>query len=200
MRPPVLILIATVVALARGAAAAEVWLSDLDLTLVRQSWSTALKDRSVIKNPLKMAGKTYKRGVGTHANGEMHLDLQGRAQRFIAAAGLDDDSRDARGEHIPGVRFAVIGDGRVLWQSPVMIVGREPRPVDLDVTGIRFLSLVVVTTVDSIHYAHANWADAKIVAPEEARLVALRDAPKENEAAVRAFFAAARQGRPPAPR
>lgn len=199
MRPPALILIATAIALARGAAAAEVWLSDLDLALVRQGWSTAMKDRSVVKNPLRMSGKTYKRGVGTHANGEMHLDLQGRAARLTAAAGLDDDSRDAKGEHIPGVRFAVIGDGRLLWQSPVMIVGREPRPVDLDVTGVRFLSLLVVTTVGSIHYAHANWADAKIVAPDGARPVALRDAPKENEPAVRAFFDAARQGRPPAP-
>lgn len=186
--------------LAAGARApgADVWLSDLDLSAVRQGWGAARKDRSVVEQPLKIAGRRFDKGVGTHANSEISLDVHQKALRLTASVGLDDDSRDPRGVDVPSVRFGVIGDGRLLWQSPVMILGREARRLDLDVTGVRHLSLLVVMANDKDNWEHADWADAKLVMADGTVPLLLDEPPRANDEAVAGFFKGAKKGRPAA--
>lgn len=181
-----------------AAAGRDIWLSDLDLSRVRQGWEKAHKDKSVVGQNLKIGGRRFEKGIGTHANSEMNLDLKQRALRLTACVGLDDDSKDPKGLGSPAVRFIVIGDGRTLWQSPVMITGREPKTADLDVSGIRYLSLLVVMANNLDHYEHADWADAKIVMQDDTDPEVLAELPKENEAVVtQLFMATAKKGRPP---
>ena len=59
------------------ATAEEVRLSSLDLSLAKQGWGKPGVDRSVDGRPLRIAGHDYTHGFGTHAPGEVYIDLDG---------------------------------------------------------------------------------------------------------------------------
>jgi alpha-galactosidase len=95
----------------------EIQISDLDLSAIHQGWGNVHKNRSVVGLSLKIAGRDFDGGIGTHANSEISLDLKQKATHFTARVGLDDDSKDPKNESNPAVRFVVIGDGKIIWQK-----------------------------------------------------------------------------------
>lgn len=139
--------------------AAPFLLSSLDLRGVEQDWGSAQRNRSVDGNRIQIAGKSFATGIGTHANSSVEFELGGRVSAFHAVVGLDDEIP----ERAPGsVTFAVIGDGKKLFESGVMRRGTPGKAVDLDLRGVKRLRLVVGDADDGINYDHADWADASI--------------------------------------
>lgn len=139
--------------------AAPVMLSSLDLRGVRQDWGNAQRNRSVDGNPLRIAGREFTSGIGTHASSELELDLSGQALRFHAVVGLDDEIP----ERAPGsVVFKVLLDGRAAFASGTMRRGTPGKSVELDLRGVRKLRLVVEDAGDGINYDHADWAEASV--------------------------------------
>jgi hypothetical protein len=65
-------------------------------------------DRGISGTPIIIGGKRFARGVGTHAESKLRVDLGGKATRFFAQVGVDD-SAGGRGS----VEFIVSGDGKV---------------------------------------------------------------------------------------
>src|SRR5512137_2307280 len=93
LRRPLSCLIALCL-LTAAAAAEEVRLSSLDLGLTQQGEGKPEVDRSVDKKPLRIAGKGFAHGFGTHASSVLHIDLKGGSTRFTAQVGIDDEGRD----------------------------------------------------------------------------------------------------------
>ncbi|MBI4605882.1 MAG: NPCBM/NEW2 domain-containing protein [Planctomycetes bacterium] len=142
----------------RARAADAVWLSDLDLTPVRQGWGRPQVNRSIRERPLAIAGQGFERGVGTHARSVLWIDLAGGAERLLASVGVDDAAGG------PGsVAFRVFGDGKALWESGTMTPGQPARRVDVDLRGVRTLLLLVGDAGDGIDFDHADWADARLI-------------------------------------
>jgi hypothetical protein len=71
--------------------------------------------------------------------------------------GLDDEvSKEG------SVAFRVVGDGRVLAETPVVRDADGAVPVTADVTGVRRLTLEVTDGGDDTDFDHADWADATV--------------------------------------
>ena len=140
------------------AAAETTSLSTLDLARVEQDWGRAGKDRSVDGAPLSIGGVKFARGIGTHANSTFVLGLAGNGQTFTAAVGVDDE----KGKGLGSVVFKVLGDGKVLWESPVLRGGDPAKPVSVPLAGLKTLSLIVEDGGDGVDSDHADWADAQI--------------------------------------
>jgi len=90
--------VAGLLLLALGAASADpvpvaVRLEELDLTCMDQGWGVAHAKRSMDGNPLRLQGKTFEHGVGTHSRSEFYVDLRKSAMRFRAVVGIDDESQ-----------------------------------------------------------------------------------------------------------
>jgi alpha-galactosidase len=139
-------------------AAETLWLDELPLDGVLQEWRVPQKNKSVEGNPLRIAGKTYERGIGTHANSRWGLDLQGAGSVFSAEVGVDDE---IGGNAEASIEFQVVGDGRLLWKSGVMRAKQPAKTVQVDVSGIQRLKLLVSDMGDN-KYDHADWAMAKV--------------------------------------
>jgi alpha-galactosidase len=162
--------------LVMGGFAAErqtVALSDLDITKTVQGWGTARKDLSVEGNPLRIAGQTFKRGLGTHADSTLCIQLNGGSKRFTAMVGVDDEVNQ-RGS----VEFSILADNKEIYTSGVMNRGDAAKPVDVDVSGVKMLVLLVTGGADGINYDHADWADAAFQVTGPAPVTV--DAPKEE--------------------
>lgn len=138
--------------------AAEVYLHDLDISKTRQGWKTASRDLNLFGKQLQVAGQTYTNGMATHSPSELYVELRG-ARRFRAEVGVDDTSDQADKKMV----FQVIGDGRLLWQSPPLKRGDTPVQADVDLTGFEVALLRVDPWRDGTTADHADWLNACFV-------------------------------------
>jgi len=134
-----------------------VWLSSLDLGKMTAGWGKPQVNKSIEGKPLSIAGQKFDKGVGTHANSVMYIDLRGGSRKFSAYVGVDDEVKG----NIGSVKFRVHGDGKSLWASGVMKAGEPAKKVSLDVKGIKTLILMVDSAGDGVNFDHADWAEAK---------------------------------------
>lgn len=138
------------------------WLDELDVRQTDCGWQSAQKNKSVDRNTLTIGGQIYERGVGTHANARIDIKLDGKGSRFEAAVGSDDEILSTVPSGGGNMRFEVLGDGKAIWKSEILKPGQKAVPVDLDVRGVKLLSLIVNDGGDGIDYDHADWAQARI--------------------------------------
>ncbi|MZD08883.1 DUF5110 domain-containing protein [Streptomyces sp. SID5785] len=142
--------------------AGDTWASDLEWLSSANGYGPAERDRSNGESgaadgrPLTLAGKTYDKGIGVHADSDIEVYLGGRCTRLTADAGIDDEI-DGYGE----VAYSVEADGKVLWTSPKVTGASDPVPVDVDVSGARHVRLKVTDTNGSKTGDHGDWAGAR---------------------------------------
>ncbi|QKW05647.1 NPCBM/NEW2 domain-containing protein [Streptomyces sp. NA04227] len=141
---------------------ADTWASDMEWLTDTNGYGPAERDRSNGESQgddgrtLTLAGKTYEKGIGTHANSDIEVYLGGQCSRFTADVGIDDEIPDY-GE----VAFSVEADGKVLWTSPKVTGSSATVPVDLDVSGAKHLRLKVTDTNKKKTGDHGDWAAAR---------------------------------------
>jgi len=116
-------------------------------------------DRSCQGDALSIAGSRYPWGIGVHADSELTFALGGRYQEFRAAVGIDSRIGDKG-----SVRFIVLGDGKPLYESPV-VKGSDgkPREVQAAVAGVKLLTLKVTDAGDLDLGDVANWGSARVL-------------------------------------
>ncbi len=127
---------------------------EMDLSSMTTGWRKVNTGKSVDGNPLKIAGKIFEKGIGTHAVSKYMIALDGKASEFSAGAGVDDESgNDAT------IEFFVMGDKKILWQSGIVHKGDSVSMVKVSLKNIRKLALYVSDGGDNINYDHADWVD-----------------------------------------
>lgn len=135
----------------------RIYLQDMNYGEIEQEWSTVQANKSVDGAPLTIAGKTYPVGIGTHANSEAYIKLNGIGEQFHALAGVDDEVNA-----VGTVIFQVWTDEKLAAESPVMRKGDKPFEFNVNLAGVKTLSLFVRDAGDTINYDHADWVDAWI--------------------------------------
>ncbi len=136
-------------------AAETVPLDKLDLKPMTCGWQKPVVGKSMDGNPLRIGGQVFASGVGTHAASELNVILDGGAASFSAVVGVDDEV-----EGLGSVEFIVMGDGKALWKSGVMKGSDKGKKVEVNLTGVKSVSLVVTDAGDGINFDHADWAAA----------------------------------------
>jgi hypothetical protein len=121
---------------------------------LEQGWGMLHIDRSVGGRPLSVSGKTFEHGFGTHAPSRLSFHLNGAFRTFDAAVGIDDEAN--RGQKM---RFRVIVDRYVLYDSGDLSGRDTLRRVTVPVAGAKFLSLQVLDGGDGIDSDHADWLE-----------------------------------------
>ena len=99
----------------------------------------------------------YRQGFGTHANSTLIFDLNGLFKTFETDAGIDTEAPTTA-----SVIFKVIGDDKVLYTSQKMGRFDFPQHLKVDVSGVKFLSLVVTDAGDGINGDHADWLNPEL--------------------------------------
>jgi alpha-galactosidase len=148
-------------ALLKVAKAETFGLDTLPFQYVEQGWGEPHANRSVDGHPLFLDGKRFEHGLGTHANSVFRIGLGGKAERFTATVGVDDEVGQKG-----SVVFKVTGDGKTLWESGVLRGGDPAKNVSVALDGVKVLVLTVGDAGDGGNSDHADWADARIVMKE----------------------------------
>jgi hypothetical protein len=117
------------------------------------------RDLSLDGTPMTLKGKVYPRGIAMHSKTVLRFRIAGEYSRFQAVAGIDDSVAELG----HAVQLVISGDGKPLFDGEIK--GLEaPRPLDLDVAGIRDLEITVDFGSDVSDIGdHLDLADAKLV-------------------------------------
>jgi alpha-galactosidase len=121
-------------------------------------WGGAQADRSPFGDPIRVAGKLYRNGIGILANSRLEVKNQGYA-RLVTGAGIDDAAA-ARGQT---VTFEIYGDGRLLARSQPVRFGQPAAPLEADVRGIKLIELVARAEGAGEGALPVAWTDAALM-------------------------------------
>ncbi len=136
--------------------AGEVYLSELDMANCQQGWGQPGINVSVDGNKLTIGGEQYDKGLGTHSDSAILLQLDGKVKGFTAKVGVDSET-GRRGS----VRFVIYADNKKIYSSELLKGGQPAAQVAVDLSGVRELLLLTTAGDNGIEYDHANWAQAK---------------------------------------
>jgi len=138
-------------------AQSTVWLDKLDLSVATQGNGKPGINTSVDGKRLTIAGETFDRGFGTHAESSLLIKLNGKVKKFSALVGLDDEMKG----HDSAVEFEIYDDNKKIWSSGIMKLGDKAKPVSVSLEGTKQLELVVTDGGNGPYYDHADWVNAK---------------------------------------
>jgi len=116
------------------------------------------RNRDVTDQPLRLGGRRYSTGLGTHAPSEIVYRLDGRYTRFTCLAGT--------AERGGSVVFQVYGDDRKLFDSGTLHGLGEVHRLDLPIVGVQKLRLVVTDAGNGYIHDMANWASPRLLLAE----------------------------------
>jgi hypothetical protein len=116
-------------------------------------------DRSVAGNSIRLAGNAFDKGIGMHSESRLSFNLGGQYRRFEALVGLDD--RTGQGGRVK-IRVVIDGKDRDVG-DPAITSAIGARPVRVDVSGGKDLTLVVEFGSNGDVCDHVDWADARLV-------------------------------------
>lgn len=138
----------------------KVWLDDLVIQAFSEGIRPAKSRVNYMDDTIQIAGARYQRGVGVQSVSVLSFYLNKNAFRFSAVIGADDQGN----KEIP-VKFYVLGDGKVLFESKEMHIGDAGIKVDVDLTGVERLGLLITDNIGGSNNkrTYANWADAVLV-------------------------------------
>lgn len=123
----------------------------------RTAFYAPRQDKALGAGPLQVGGQRYKKGLAIHSRTTLVYRLPDRFGRFVAIAGIDDRVRP-RGN----VQLTVRGDDRELFSETIS--GSDgPKPLDLDVSGVRRLTIVVDFGEDLDIADHLDLCEARFI-------------------------------------
>jgi len=116
------------------------------------------RDRAIGGRPMRLGGTAYEKGLGLHSRTEIAYDLGGEYRTFSAVAGIDESSP------FGAATLTVTGDGKTLFEKTKLSRQDAPKPLRLDVAGVKRLT-ILVDFGDGAYGAgeRIDLADAKIV-------------------------------------
>ncbi len=135
-----------------------IWLESLDTSQMLQGYGSPNAAKSVDGHALTLNGVVYPHGLGTHARSEFLISLKRSALKFVAMAGVDDETA-GKGSVI----FQVYLDGKLKADTGILKGSDKPKEISVDLRGAKTLKLVVEDAGDGNGYDHADWAGAAIL-------------------------------------
>ena len=137
-----------------------VWLDDLHIESFSDGIRPVKPKISYGNNTISIGGVTYERGIGSITTNVFVFSLNGNAKRFMAEVGADDEGN----KEIP-VKFYVVGDRKVLFESGEMRVGDAAKKIDVNIEGVNRLGLLVTDDIGGPgnKRTYINWANAQLV-------------------------------------
>jgi alpha-galactosidase len=135
-----------------------IWLDDLTIKSFSEGIPSVSAKTNAGGDSIRMNGKLFKRGIGVSSTSVLSFYLDAHATEFSAIVGVDD-----KGVKDLPLKFYVIGDRKILFESGEMKLGDEPKTVKVDVKGIKRLGLLVTITENGFNRSYSNWANAQLV-------------------------------------
>ncbi|WP_215242218.1 NPCBM/NEW2 domain-containing protein [Dyadobacter helix] len=138
----------------------SIWLDDLLIQTYSEGIRPVTAKGNYTGDSIRINGVHFKRGVGAQSVSILNFFLNNKASAFTAVIGADD----AGNKEIP-IKFYVLGDNKILFESKPLKVGDDAQKIDVNLTGISRLGLLITDDVGGSNNkrTYANWANAQLL-------------------------------------
>jgi len=135
-----------------------VWVDDLTLESFSEGIRPVKAKTNYKTNPISIGGIQYERGFGSITTSVFSFYVNGNAKRFTAEVGADDEGR----KDTP-IKFFVLGDQKILFESGEMKVGDPAKKVDVNLSGIKRVGFLVTDNIGGVknNITYCDWANAQ---------------------------------------
>ena len=116
-----------------------VWLDDHKIKTFSEGVSSIEARKSVPADSVSIGGVRFERGILVSATSVISFLLNGNASEFSASVGIDDKTTFRK-----PVKFYVLGDGKILFESSEINYGDSPQKVSVKLDGIQRLGLLEI--------------------------------------------------------
>ena len=116
--------------------------------------------------PLRLADKTYTRGIGVNSTCVLRVFTTQPAVRFVADIGLD---RNVDTTAASVTMHVSIGD-KCLFQTDILRPDGAVQPIDVALGGTHEFDLIVNDGGDGRGWDQADWADARVILQDGTQL------------------------------
>lgn len=130
---------------------------ELSITPAVRRWFQPEPNDGLHGRPLRLGGTTFEKGLALHSYSEVRYRLTRPYRVLLAKIGIDDSSRQ-NGE----LELRLLGDGGLLLQRRITI-GEEPFDLELDIAGVRRLTIIVDFGDDSDRGDNLYLCDVRLV-------------------------------------
>ncbi len=94
----------------------------------------------------------YTKGIGTHANSKHVFDINKQFTSFSTDFGIDTQA----GTKASAI-FEIYGDNKRLYQSEPVKRFDLPKHIQIDITGVKYLTLITTDAGDGNYDDHTDW-------------------------------------------
>ncbi|MBQ8911142.1 MAG: NPCBM/NEW2 domain-containing protein, partial [Clostridia bacterium] len=137
----------------------DAFASDMKWTEETIGWGSIHRDQSVNGNKLTLAGKNFAKGIGTHANSNIRMDIPKGATKFLAVAGCDLEMSGSN-----TMMFFVYIDGVEADHSSLIKIGQHyVFDVDIPEGAKEILLYAYEGTYGGNTNDHADWTVAGFI-------------------------------------
>ena len=128
-----------------------------DLYYIWKAGEAPVYDATFSGNPIKIEGKTFKKGFGSKGDSAFMFKLDGRTGRFRAIVAIDS-SYDGKEEGHFRVFDGDAFSNKLLWESGEMTKETPAKKIDIELKDAQSLRLVF--DGDDVP---GNWADVRVI-------------------------------------
>jgi alpha-galactosidase len=139
------------------------YVSDLQWTSSSNGWGPVERDRSNGEtgahdgHPITLNGQVYAKGLGAHAPSEVDVYVGGKCASLASDVGIDDEV-GSKGS----VVFQVWADGAKVADSGLVSGADAAKHLNADVSGAKFVRLVITDGGNGNDSDHSDWAGAQL--------------------------------------
>jgi alpha-galactosidase len=139
------------------------YVSDLQWTSSSNGWGPVERDRSNGEtgahdgHPITLNGQVYAKGLGAHAPSEVDVYIGGKCASLASDVGIDDEV-GSKGS----VVFQVWADGAKVADSGLVTGADAAKHLNADVSGAKFVRLVITDGGNGNDSDHSDWAGAQL--------------------------------------
>ena len=133
-------------------------------------WGTIKIDKTIDNNTFSLAGNKFSKGIGTHAESDIVMNIPSGAKKFVAVVGMDDEvmknmtENNVAEPNFYGIIFHVYIDGKHIEQTSLLGITKY-YVFDIDIpAGAKQIRLYVDhVEYTGKNYDHADWAVAGFI-------------------------------------
>ena len=139
----------------------KIWLDDLKIQTFSEGIASVVPIKPAASDSILIGNTRIERGIRVQTTSVLSFFPDGNAEQFSAVIGVDD-----KGIKSVPVKFFVMGDRKVLYESSQMKPGDLPVKVSVNLKGIRRLGLLVTGDREDHFRTSGYWANAQLVMQE----------------------------------
>jgi len=122
----------------------------------KQGWGELRRDRGVSGELLRVAGKTWESGLGTHAESRITIAFDRDAKTFSGYCGYPDYVNSAK------IQCRIMVGDEELFSSRTLDSDAPLVKFNVPVDGLKSVVLEITSRGDGIGSAHGAWLDLKL--------------------------------------